>query len=192
MAIEGAGRAATEEEKPELAGKLALARGDLASLDAEWKEQKERFLPQIKAKAERTQARAEAMLNRHRDREDEHEENRPKKAEGIFTAYRAIGYQKRLDAWQRTRKQLHRRYLQLRERVGLAEAYQVDTASSFYPSKAEQLTEQKARKATPELATARDQARDKEAERKKARLKEEIKRDRQREREQDRDRGYSR
>ena len=180
------------EERPELACKLALARGDLASLDAEWKEQKERFLPQIKAKAERTQAGAEAMVKEHREREDEHEENRPKKAEGIFTAYRAIGYRKRLDAWERTRKQLHRRYSQLRERVGLAEAYQVDTASSFYQSKAEQLAEQKARKANPELATARDQARDKEAERKKAQLKEEIKRDRQRERDQDRDRGYSR
>ncbi len=81
------------------------------------------------------------MLSRHRDREDEHEENRPKKAEGIFTAYRAIGYRKRLDAWELTRKQLHRRYLQLKERAGLAEAYQVDTASSFYLSKAEQLAE---------------------------------------------------
>ncbi len=180
------------EERPELACKLALARGDMASLDAEWREQKERFLPQITAKAERTQARAEAMLSRHRDREDEHEENRPKKAEGIFTAYRAIGYRKRLEAWERTRKQLHQRYSQLRERVGLAEAYRVDTASSFYQSKAEQLAEQKIRKANPELAAARDQARDKEAERRKARLKEEIKRDRQRERDQDRDRGYSR
>ena len=193
MAIEGAGRAPTKRGKAGAGLQAGACAGRHGLPRCRMERAKREILTadHCQGGADPSQGRGNAQPE-HRDREDEHEENRPKKAEGIFTAYRAIGYRKRLDAWERTRKQLHQRYSQLRERVGLAEAYQVDTASSFYQSKAEQLAEQKIRKANPELAAARDQARDKEAERRKARLKEEIKRDRQREREQDRDRGYSR
>jgi hypothetical protein len=64
----------------------------------------------------------------------------------------------RLDAWQRTTKQLSRRYSQLRERVGKVGSCQVDTAGSFYPSKAEQCAEQKLRKSDPQLAQSLDLA----------------------------------
>ena len=118
------------------------------------------------------------------------EQNKPRKATGIFTAYRAIGYEKRFETWEKTKKQLDKRYWQLRERIGLAEEYQVDTTISFYQSKAEQLAERIVRKSDPELAQKLDQARNRESERRKEEIKRQIEKDRQRER--DRDRGLSR
>ena len=51
------------------------------------------------------------------------------------------GCRKRFEAWEKTKKQLDKRYWQLRERMGLAEEYQADTTIAMYPTKAEQLAE---------------------------------------------------
>ncbi|MGO9372536.1 MAG: hypothetical protein ACLQBD_10620 [Syntrophobacteraceae bacterium] len=165
---------------------------DLASIEALWKERRGKLLPAIKEKAARIEAMAEEMLNRYRDREDEHEENRPKEAAGVFTAYRSIGFAKRLEAWEKVEKQLDERRRQLRGRVDLAEKYQVDGASSFYQSRAEDLAERILRKSSPELARTLGQVRERELQRRKEEIEQRIKKDRQRERDQGRDRGRSR
>jgi len=131
----------------------------------------------------------EALLNLHRSRQIEHEKNKPGKATGIFTAYRLIGYRKRFETWEKTEKQLDKRYWQLERRLGLAEEYQVDTTIAMYPSKAEQLAEHKLRKSDPQLAQSLDQARKRERERRKGEIERQIKRDREREHDRDRGRG---
>lgn len=162
----------------------------LDALEVLWAAEKGKLLPAIKAKAARIQARAEGLLDLHRSRQSEHEKNRPRKATGIFTAYRAIGYEKRFETWEKTKKQLDKRYWQLRERMGLVEEYQVDTTIPQYPSKAEKLAERILRKSYPQLAQKLDQARARELERRKEEIERKIKKDRQRER--DRDRGFRR
>ncbi len=131
---------------------------DLPSLEALWKVEMQKLLKPIQAKARRTEQKAQAMLDRHENRMHEHEQAKPREPTGLLA--RKGNHQKRMNTWLETHKHLHRRQIQLRERVNWLREYTRDRVSSIYKTPAEQLAERRFARERPELARKLAEARE--------------------------------
>lgn len=123
---------------------------DLPALEAIRKVEMLKFLKPIKAKARRAEQKAQAMLDRHGKRMGEHEQSKPREPTGLLA--RKGNYQKCMNTWSETHEHLHRRQIQLRERVTWLQEYSRERVSSIYKSPAEQLAERRLAKDQPEFA----------------------------------------
>ena len=131
---------------------------DLPSLETLWKIEMQRLLKPIKAKAARVEQKAQAVLDRHDKQVHEHEQSKPREPTGLLA--RKGNYQKRMNTWLETHKHLHRRQIQLRERVNWLQEYGRERVSSIYKSPAEQLAERQLARDQSELARKLAEARE--------------------------------
>lgn len=122
---------------------------DLPSLEAIWKLEMQKLLKPIKANASRAEQKAQAMLDRHEKRVHEHEQAKPREPTGLLA--RKGNHQKHMNAWSETHEHLHRRQIQLRERVTWLQEYSRERVSCIYKSPAEQLAERRLAREQPEL-----------------------------------------
>jgi hypothetical protein len=98
-----------------------VAWGDLRFMGNVWNQRKNGLIAAIRSKAARTEVRVKIRLEVHRNRQSEHTEQRPRKAEGIFTVYPAIGFRKRFSAWEKVSEQLMGGRRRLERRVKILE-----------------------------------------------------------------------
>jgi hypothetical protein len=145
---------------------------DLPSLEAIWKVEFQRLLKPIKAKASRIEQKAQAMLDRHDKQMYEHEQNKPRAPIGFLAG--KGNYQKRMNTWSETHEHLHRRQLQLRERVNWLQEYSRDRVSSIYKSPAEQLAELRLATEQPEFARKLAEARELQYEHKMEKIRQNM------------------
>ena len=134
-----------------------VSAGDLPDLKKQWvAERAKRFSP-IKGKAERIIAKVEKQQATHGHKLQAHDRNRPAAPTGLFKGMKQATYEQAALAWDKTKKQLEKRWHQLRERIIRVAEYTKE-GLDMYPSKGEQMADRKLAREMPELAKTLEQA----------------------------------
>jgi len=135
----------------------SAAAADLPGLKKQWTTERAKRFDPIKAKAERIIAKAEKQKAAHGHKLQAHDRNRPAAPTGLFKGMKQATYEQAALAWDKTKKQLEKRWHQLRERIIRVAEYTKE-GLDMYPSKGEQMADRKLAQERPELAKALEQA----------------------------------
>ena len=127
-------------------------------------------------------AKAEKQKAAHGHKLQTHDRNRPAAPTGLFKGMKQATYEQAALAWDKTKKQLEKRWHQLRERVIRVAEYTKE-GLDMYPSKGEQMADRKLAQERPELAKALEQAKAAELEQRREKTRE-LQAERQNQRQQ--------
>ncbi|MBG6346232.1 hypothetical protein I5I19_30360, partial [Pseudomonas aeruginosa] len=156
-------------------------------LEKRWQTERAAAFKPIQEKAQRVQAKAEQMKARQGQRLQAHEKTKPAEPKGIKAMLGRAGYEQAAQTWDKTKKQLEKRWHQLRERVERVAEYAKE-GFDMYLSKGQQLAEKRLQRDKPELYADLQTARTAEIEQRRQKAQEQT-RERQQQREQGKDRG---
>jgi len=127
-----------------------ITAADLPALDKRWQAERAAAFKPIQEKARRVQARAEQMKTRQGQRLQAHEKAKPVEPKGLRAMFGKAGYEQAAQTWDKTKKQMQKRWHQLRERVERVAEYAKE-GFDMYLSKGQQLAEKRLQEAKPEL-----------------------------------------
>ena len=171
--LEMAGQPTDAERADALAS--ASKEDGVSTIEKYWKDQFQKHISIIHARAMRMGAQARIDLSFEKERQKKHDEKKPRGAKGIDEQQRQRKYDakrsrkaKKVDAWERENERLARRCGTLYKRVVIASRYQ-------YGGAAEEKAEKILGGLDPELVQSLAEARKKEAERRKAKEEEKKK-----------------
>ena len=121
-------------------------------IKAEWQAEKAKQFVLVVNKAHRVHERAAGQTERQEEKLTTHDQVRPQEPAGMFAGFKKAAHDQVLTAWRGVRVGLENRFDQLRNRLSLIGEYMRKAGAYEMPTKGEQLAEQKAAKARPELA----------------------------------------
>lgn len=164
-----------------------ITAADRPELEKRWQAERAAAFAPIQAKAQRIQVKAEQMKARQGERLQAHEKTKPAEPKGIKAMLGRAGYEQAAQTWDKTKKQLEKRWHQLRERVERVAEYAKE-GFDMYLSKGQQLAEKRLQRDKPELYEDLQKARAADQELRKQKAQEKHS-ERQHQREQARGRG---
>jgi hypothetical protein len=150
-----------------------ITAADRPELEKRWQTERAAAFKPIQEKAQRIQAKAEQMKTRQGQRLQAHEKTKPAEPKGIKAMLGRAGYEQGMQTWDKAKKQLEKRWHQLRERVERVAEYAKE-GFDMYLSKGQQLAEKRLQRDKPELYADLQTARTAEVEQRRQKAQEQA------------------